>query len=284
MDAAPGDADTALGDADTALGDVDAALDDVAFLANTDNRVAVCEALAEGPRSREEVRDRVDASRVTVARILRELEARGWVERSGRTYAVTPLGEWVCEAFARLVGEVAAAHRLRRPLQWLPFDLLTFDVRRLRDAEIVLLDGTDVTALVRRLLELLGSSERVRSVARGTAPVFVETQWELTVRGETELDLVLTPAALAVVRNHPTTARQFREMLAEETVRCSVCEDVPVSVVVADGAVGITLTDDQGVLRGGLVTEDDVVRAWAVDRFETCRDSASTLDPDAVAA
>lgn len=258
--------------------------DDIAFLANSENRLAVFETLVAGPQRRHDVRNQVDASRVTIARILRELEKRNWIEHSGQEYTVTPLGDWVYDEFTGFVEEMKAEHRLRDPLQWLPTDLVTFDVECLRDAEIILLDGSDPTALVRRIVEFHRSGERVRGVARGAAPVFIENQWELTVHGDTRVELVLTPEALDVIRSHARSAQQFREMLDEENAHYSVFEDVPISVGIVDGTVGINLTDEQGVLKGGLVTDDETVHAWAVDLFETCRENAKPVEPDAIAA
>lgn len=213
--------------------------------------MAVIETLAETPQSRDEILERVDASRVTVARILRELQARNWVERTGRAYAVTPLGEWVCDEFTRSIDEVEAEQRLREPLQWFPTDLLTFDIRCLRDAEIVLLEGNDATALVRRIVEFHRPGERIRGIARAAAPMLIENQWELTVHGDTRLELVITLEALDVVRDHRPTARRFGEMLDEEGAQWFVHEDIPVSIGIVDDAVGINLTDEQGVLKGG---------------------------------
>lgn len=113
-----------------------------------------------------EIRHQVDASRVTITRVLRELEARTWIENSGQTYAITPLGDWVCAEFTSLVDEVAAEHRLREVMQWFPSDLLTFEIQCLRDAEIILLDESDVTALVRRIIEFHRSGDRIRGIAR----------------------------------------------------------------------------------------------------------------------
>jgi len=261
---------------------MDTALDDVAFLANSENRVAVFGTLVEGSRSRDELRDRVDASRVTVTRILRELAERDWVEGSGQQYAVTPLGEWVYDEFSGLLAAVAAEHRLRRALQWMPDDLLTFDARCLRDAEVIVLDGSDATAFVRRVVAFHRSGDHVRGVATTVAPVLVENHWEMTVRGDTRLEMVVTPRVLDVVLDHPTAARQFREMLETGDVAFSVDEDVPLSVGIVDGTVGINLTDEQGVVKGGLVTEDDTVHEWAVDLFERCRERAEPVTPAAV--
>lgn len=94
------------------------------------------------------------------------LEARTWIENSGQTYAITTLGDWVCAEFKSLVDEVAAEHRLREVMQWFPSDLLTFEIQCLRDAEIILLDESDVTALVRRIIEFHRSGDRIRGIAR----------------------------------------------------------------------------------------------------------------------
>jgi len=261
---------------------MDAPLDDIAFLANSENRVAVFELLVETQRTRNEVRDQVDASRVTVARILKGLEAREWVTRSGQEYMVTPLGEWVYEEFTCLVDEMRAEHRLREPCQWLPTDVLTFDVQCLRDAEVIIQEESDATALIRRIVDFHRSGERVRGVARGVAPVFIDNHWELTVHGDTHVELVLTPEALDAIRDHPPSAQQFREMLAVENADYSVYEGIPISVGIVNGSVGINLTDEQGVLKGGLVSEDETVYEWAVELFETCRDKAKPVDPDMI--
>lgn len=260
------------------------ALDDVAFLANSENRVAVLETLVEAPTSHDEIRDRIGASRVTTARILREFEEREWITRSGQTCAITPTGEWVCDQFTRLLDEIAAERRLREPLRWLPPDLLPFDVRCLRDAEIVVLEESDATAIIRRTLEFRRSSDRIRGVTRMVAPVFIETDWESTVHGDTHLEQVITPDVLDAIRNHPASATQVRDMLAETDVHVFVSEDIPISVGIYDGAVGMDLTDEEGVVKAGLVSEDETVREWAVDLFERCRDEAGPVDPDELTA
>lgn len=262
---------------------MDTALDDIAFLANSENRVAVFELIVEAPRTRREIDDHVDASRVTIARILDELDARGWITQTGQECEVTPPGIWVYDEFTDLVDEIAAERKLRAAIPWLPTDILAFDIRRLRDAEIILPDGTDPTAMTRRIVEFHRSGDRIRGVARAAGPAAIENQWELTVHGDTRLALVMTPEALDVIRNHPPSVRRFREMLDEENARYYVYGDVPISVGIVDDAVGINLTDDDGVLKGGLVTEDETVHAWAVDLFERCRENARPVDSDQLA-
>lgn len=260
------------------------ALDDIAFLANSENRVAVFETLVETPQSRDEIRDHVDASRVTIARILRELEARNWIENSGQEYTVTPLGNWIYNEFTHLVGEVEAEHRLRQALQWVPSDLLTFDVQCLRDAETVLLEGSDPTAVVRRFVELHHDSERVFGCTCCIAPPLIEKHWELTVNGDTLVEQVLTPKALDTVLNYPTAEQQLHEMLDETNAHYFIGEDIPISAGIVDGTVAINLTDEEKVQKGVLVTEHETVHTWAVDLFETYRDKARPVETDTLTA
>ena len=257
-------------------------LDDIAFLANSDNRVVVLKRLVDGSRHHDELVDQVDASRVTIARILRELEAHEWITHSGRKYTITPLGEWVYDEFTRLVDQMETEHRLREAMQWFPADLLTFDIRCLRDAELILVDETDVTALLRRIVEFHRSGDHIRGIARESSPGAIENQWELTVQGGTRVELVLTPAILDTIRDHRPSARRFHEMLTQETAQYFVYEDIPISVGIVDGAVGINLTDEQGTLKGGVKTANETVHAWAVELFEACRDQARPVAPEAI--
>ncbi len=258
------------------------AIDDIAFLANSNNRVAVFERLVDGSQHRDELVDHVDASRVTIARILREFEDREWVTRSGRQYTATLLGDWVYEEFTRLVDELEAKHKLRKAMRGLPADLLTFDIRCLRDAELILVDETDTTVLLRRVVEFHRSGDRIRGIARESAPELIENQWELTVQEDTRIELVITPEILETIRSHRPSARRLREILNQENARYFVYEDIPVSVGIVNGTVGINLTDEQGTLKGGLKTDNETVHAWAVDLFETCREQARPVRSDAI--
>lgn len=259
---------------------MEAVLDDIAFLANSANRVAVFETIVESPRTRGEINARVDASRVTIARIIRELEDNNWISITGQEYSPTPNGRWVYDEFRRLVKEIQAERRLRRAVQWLPTDLLSFDIRCLRDAELILLESCDTTALTRRVLEFHRSGSYVRGIARESAPEFIENQWELSVQGDTEVDLVITSEIVASIRDHPPTARYFREMLEDETANANyhVYDDIPLSVGIVNGEVGLNLIDEHGTLKGGLKIDNEIIHEWAVKLFETYRQKARPVE------
>jgi len=82
-------------------------LEELEFLTRSSNRVAVLDALTEAPQNRDRLQERTGVSRVTLHRILTDVETMDWVERDGRTYRATRLGTLVTEEFGEL-------HRLLR--------------------------------------------------------------------------------------------------------------------------------------------------------------------------
>lgn len=256
------------------------ALDELAFLANSRNRVEVLETLADAPRTRYDLLDRIESSRVTLGRILREFENRRWIVRRGQEYQLTPLGDWIYDEFTDVVEELKAEHRLRKAVRWLPSELVTFDIRCLRDAEAILLDGADTTKLERRILEFHRSGEWVRGFGHGGSPRAVKNHWELAMHKGTRIEMVLTPDTFYALRNDPSSVQRIRELVELEHVHYFVCEDIPLTAGIVDGTVGITLMDERGIPQAGLASDNETVHEWAVDLFETYREKADPFEPD----
>jgi predicted transcriptional regulator len=83
-------------------------LDTIEYLARSDHRVEVLDAIRTTPRTREEIRDLTDASRVTAGRIIADLEDRGWIVRRGTEYEATTSGRFVAREFSRLMRNLEA--------------------------------------------------------------------------------------------------------------------------------------------------------------------------------
>lgn len=83
--------------------------DDVEFLANSWNRFEVLDAVAESPRTRTELKELTNVSRVTLSRVLSDLEDRGWIVRETDRFEATNNGAVVAAAVSRLLD------RLKRP-------------------------------------------------------------------------------------------------------------------------------------------------------------------------
>jgi DNA-binding HxlR family transcriptional regulator len=113
------------------------AVEDVAFLARSEHRLHLLGLLAGGPCSREELRERMDATRVTLSRILGDLEDRGLIRRrnSEGGYELSTFGELVYRDFARLLGTVSVGQTYPDLISRLPTDRFDSDLRHLVDGE-----------------------------------------------------------------------------------------------------------------------------------------------------
>lgn len=264
---------------------MNAALDDVAFLANSQNRVAVLETLADGPHHRDELLEAVDVSRVTLGRILGDLETRRWIERSGQECRATPLGEWVSTEFAEFLETMVSERRFREVLSWFPTERVTFDVRCLRDAAIVGPTSTNISAHVRREADCLRTAQRARVLSSRTAPLLVEATRAAVEERAQQFEGVLTPDLIETVANDATMAPLVVDIIEEPSVDIYVYDDeLPVILFIADDTVGLPLKDETDVARTLLLCENDAVYDWAEETFERYRTRAEPVEPDTFTA
>lgn len=262
---------------------MDSPIDTVAFLAGSENRVAALEALAERPRSRRELMEEYSIARVTLGRVLRELDERNWIVRSGRRYEVTPLGELVISEFADLLGTMETEVRLRDVMPWFPADGLAFDLRCLRDAEVVVPTPDDLTAHVQRAAECYLAAERARVLSYQVGLPVLEAIREAVVENDLRFEAVLTPDLVETLMDDPETASLSLDVLTAPAVDIHLHEEVPSCVFVTDDTVGIALSDDEGILRALVVTEHETVYDWAVTAFDECLQEATPVPSEVLA-
>lgn len=250
---------------------------DVSFLCRSPNRVAVLAALAAEPCDRRTLRDRVDASRVTVGRILSDLEDRGWVRRDGTDYTATTAGRVVAAAVDDLQSTLAAADRLGPLLDHLPVEDFDFDLRALADAEVVTPTPTEPTAHVDRISALFDGASDVSMVVSSATPGVVTVNHGRVVAGDQQLDAVATPAAFEVIRDHETMATQVAEMVDTGNVQFYERETVPFQFGIFDDVTAVS-ADGDGVPSGIVVSDDEAVEQWAHAVFERLRADATCVE------
>lgn len=264
---------------------MDKALEDVAFLANSNTRVAVLELLAKRPHHRDELLDRIEASRITLARTLTDLEARQWIDRTGQNCRITPLGAWVTEEFTDVREMMSTANRLRDVVVWLPTDHISFDIRRLHDATIIVPTDTTIAVHVQRIAACLRGSDRVQMATSQTALPIVEATAKAVTEDGQRFEGVLTPAVIETITNDSTMAPLFASLLESPSASLYVSEEpLDVSVFIADGTVGLPLTDDDGVVRALILSADDAVTTWATDTVERYRTRAEPVRSPVITA
>lgn len=263
-----------------------ATLEDIEFLSRSPHRFEVLTALAEGPRTRNDLRETADVSRVTIRRLVEDLEARGWLVHDDGQYEATPQGRVVAAEFGRLYANMSTADALEDALAWLPLAEFDFDLVHLRDADVLLTASwPDHAASVSHACDLVRGVDRIRGSAIGWTPEVVEVIREQVVAGETRLAVVVGESALGMMRAEDTLRDRFRDIMAAETADLfRYTGEAPLHMVMAmDETVSICGHVDDGPPPGTLETANEVVRSWADRYYETVREDARRLAVEALA-
>jgi predicted transcriptional regulator len=258
-------------------------LDDVAFLASSPNRVEVLSLIQTAPRKRDDLKEATDVSRVTLSRILSELEERGWITRTNHQYEPTPRGSFVAEEFTQLLENMDAALELDDELAWLPVEKFGFDLDCLRDAEIVTPSHSDHTAAIRRVSAAARDAEWVKGTATGVSRDVLDAIRDLTVEREGSLEFVLTPEAVAVIRTDAGLRHRFHDVL--ESGRATVYRydgDEPIlMVLMTNVSVLLCGHDEEGPPPGTVETVHESVQSWATAYFASRRADSRELGVEA---
>lgn len=251
------------------MADTTAAADDIAFLANSENRVAVLRSLLDGPHSRHVVAEETGVSRVTLGRILDDLEERRWITQHGQKCDATALGAWVEAEFTALCETMASARRLGTVFRWFPEEGFGFPVCCLADADITQVSRADASAPISRLVRQVEAGGRVRAFSFAITSQFLDACWRHVTDGSAEMEWVFTPAVLDVLRDSPEMADRSREMVESGRAEFRSYEgDIPYVVIETEAAVNIRLADDEGAATALVQSDHDEVRSWAASTFE----------------
>lgn len=247
----------------------------IEHLARSDHRVEVLEAISTGPQTRDEVRELVDASRVTVGRILSDLEERSWIERDGQEYVATERGRYVTTEFNRLVANLDAFDSLPAVTSWFPRDEPSFDLSQLDDATVINSDAADLIGPIRRSLDLIRTADSVRALANGASHEFIETMRSATETGATH-ELVLPGEAVFALQSDNELRPDMRAMLeTDRFVLHSIEQELPV-LLIADDTVSLCSGDHACMVE----TEDPEVYEWAETYFGSVKGTAEPVPAD----
>ncbi len=115
---------------------MDTTLDEIEFLASSQHRVGVLEALIETPLDRRDLRAATGASSPTMGRVLADLEDRRWISKEGRTYELTGLGMFVATRLGAFRDSMRLEHAVREVWPWLPHDLEGFSIELFADVTV----------------------------------------------------------------------------------------------------------------------------------------------------
>lgn len=261
--------------------DMESSLDDIEFLARSEHRVEVLDALAERPHSRADLRTMTGVSSSTIRRLLREFEERYWIRRNGHQYEATQLGTFVAEGLIALLGQMETERTLRAVWQWLPTEEIGFDIELFADAVVTVPEFGSPDRTVSRFAEMVEETETIRTVA----PTGVKSDMEVLVRNAIDgmewesicaADLI---EAMLTVRPEQTSAA----IESGNLTLLATDDDLPCACAIFDDRVALGGFDrETGILRVIIDTDAPKARRWAEDLYNSYRRDARSLTPEAI--
>ena len=258
-------------------------IEEIEFISSSTHRVGVLALLSERGYDRADLQSMTGAHASTIGRVLGDFEERRWIERTGPTYELTPLGEYVAERFEELRGAMATEAKLRDVWQWLPREMEGFSAELFADAVVSYPEPSYPYEPVDRVVQLVEESDSVCALG---ATVFKSVANEAFCRAAldgTEVEVVYSPDVLAAtVAWNPD---RFQEVAAEGHCTILVHDDLPdrerCGIDIFDDRVGICCHDTETrALRAWVDTDSPEARDWARTVFERYRDEARPVDED----
>lgn len=255
-------------------------LDDIRFLADSENRFTALEALANGPRTRAELRNETGASKATISRLLGDFENRGWVERDGHRYMLTPLGEYVARPFIDLYEHMATASELRDLLPWFPLAELDvqFDLEVLAEATVTAATPENPMAPAARILDIERESSWTNTLADRLPESCIKARHDAVIGDTQSCEMVTTPNVVDSVMSSPY-ADKFEDIVAADNANVYVHDGEVHPGGIHDGTAYLIVLDDQNVSVGIIESDDPAVVEQLTATFEEYRDASTRLAP-----
>ncbi len=263
---------------------MDGTPDDLEFLVTSDHRIAVLDTLAAGPNERDALRSATGASSPTMSRILTDFENRNWVEREGRRYQLTGLGEFVADRLEEFVDAMTIEHQLRDVWRWLPHELDGFSVDLFTDVTVTHPNAGHPDTSTKRRLELITETSTWRGVGVAMLGLrTLETSFDrfLDQHDEFYCEYIYPPEVFDELLSWGDT-ETIMEAADSDSYTVLLHEDLPMEdryeISLFDDRVTICCYDhEKGGLQALIETTSSDMRTWAESYYEQFRTEAQPL-------
>lgn len=255
----------------------------IGFVTRSSNRVEALLELSSEAMTRPELQDSTGIPRATLSRILTDCWQADLIAKDGHQYHATPLGDYLADRLRLMDREIETIRQLRTIEQWLPWDAFDFDFVHLADAEVVLMDPADPHSPIEHILSVLEGARHVRALCDNAVHQAIVAEWRAITGGGQRLEALLTAAAVDVIAADPERRLQFGDILSAPDTEGYVYEgDIPCLVVLADDTVLLEAADEDGSIKGFVITDKERVSSWVDTTYEDYKQSADSINVDAL--
>lgn len=253
-------------------------LDQINFIARSYSRFRVLEELSsEKELHRDELKERIDASRTTIQRHLDRLVERDWVQKRGRKYQLTAVGEFVAEEFINLGDVVEVSDRLKPFLRWVSADEFDCDLSLLTDADLLIAEPGDPWAMINEHVKKIEQMNQGKFLLPFTGLHAVKASNERIVHHGAQCELVVSPSVAVKYKSDPN----YSELIGQSTStgRNEVFEydgNIPFGVALINDTVQIIVAEGDEP-RAMLESKDEEVYDWAAEVYTSYKNQSDRI-------
>lgn len=236
-------------------------------------RAEIIECILDGIDDKREIEDRLDVSRATVNRALRELEDADLIEVLGTDFEPTLFGVLSFEAFSRFRERSERLDDLRELLRLLPSDS-QIDLRVVEGADSFRVDPRAPQETFRRVKESIKTANEVQAIISVITPLHVELL-EQMVDSEIRAELLIDNALIELLStNYPDT---FEAISRSTDVTFHETDNIPSFevVIVNSELLWIDIYSPDGAFRGLIRNTSEEAIEWAVETIKEYHSQSS---------
>jgi predicted transcriptional regulator len=240
-------------------------------------------ALAAEPGSKRALEERLDVSRSTVDRAIRDLQSESLVSYEDRQYHLTPAGRYGLHAYEETKTRLDALVDASDVLSELPNDT-PLDADFVVGSEVVRTSPRTPDSVLSRLLESVRSADHVDGVAPVALTGYLEAFHEESTGGGASVRVLLQPELCDhLVSAHGDPLRVGIEHPGVRLERASVPFEFGLWLA-DDREAGVIVYTETGV-KAILVNDRECAVTWARTQFERAAETATPVEEtDAYAA
>lgn len=255
----------------------DTPLTDVDFLTRSQNRVELLRATAARTHDRDELESLLGISRVTLSRLLSDLEERGWITREDNGYRTTAVGDAVNADLETLIETVATGRKLQEVFRWIPIDELGLDLRAFADADLIRPDRIKIGSVIHHHVERIKATKRFDGLIDAIEPIGAQAYYEGTTQDRMKSRIVLTTTAYDELNADERMSGWMSDVLESGSKVIKYEGEIPISVLILDDMAMFFLVDQDGV-HGLLESENEAVLEWAREYIDEHSQAGNALE------
>lgn len=253
---------------------MEGALERIRYLTSSENRFRILQSLGDTKATRKALQETVNGSRSTVARVLQEAEARGWVRSQGSQYWLTPMGKAMVQEITDCSKNIEVLEDVGDKIKLFPPPLLTVDFRNFDDARIIETTSDDPTAPFTKSLSLFREANKYRGLTNTSLPEHARVLRDGVEQGTLDLQHVIEKQFVEQLQSNPERKAVWNSMEDQVWVFDG---SVPVNFHIVDNTVLVWLGEEQGEELSLLESDNPEVLSWGKSLFSEYKAKSKPL-------